>query len=217
MKKKAWLLGIVILLLVITYLAGENPSVEPDLSTEIQTENIPLPMEKAEEVLGPKEEPKEDPKESLVPEKSAATESAPSSEPKETVAEEKVVCTLSVECGEVLQHREKLAKGKETIIPKDGVFYPAQTVEFLEGESVFDVLYRELRSRNIHFEFVKTPAYHSVYIEGIGNLYEFDCGDYSGWTYLVNGVKPNVGCSQYPVKPGDVITFYYTCNFLKDR
>ncbi len=39
--------------------------------------------------------------------------------------------------------------------------------------------------------------YNSYYVEGIGNLYEFDCGKESGWMYKVNGRFPNYGCSSY--------------------
>ncbi|MBO5364181.1 MAG: DUF4430 domain-containing protein [Clostridia bacterium] len=121
-------------------------------------------------------------------------------------------CTLTVRCDDVFQNLENLAEGKETILPQNGILYPEQTVEFSQGESVFDVLCREMRKNNIHFEFVKTPMYNSVYIEGIGNLYEFDCGDTSGWMYRVNGEKPNYGCSQYLLKEGDHIVFYYSCS-----
>ena len=54
------------------------------------------------------------------------------------------------------------------------------------------------------------------YIEGIHNLYEFDCGDLSGWMYKVNGWFPNYGCSRYQLKQGDVIEWVYTCDLGKD-
>ncbi len=58
-------------------------------------------------------------------------------------------------------------------------------------------------------EFVDTPVYGSVYIEGIGNLYEFDAGPLSGWRYSVNGWYPNYGCSLYPLSPGDRVEWVY--------
>lgn len=138
-------------------------------------------------------------------------------EPEEIIeTEEKNTCTLSVRCDSVLENFETLKDEKESIIPPDGIIYGEQTVEFSDGENVFDVLSRELKNSNIHFEFVKTPLYDSVYIEGIGNLYEFDCGSYSGWIYKVNGIKPNYGCSQYIVQKGDKIEFIYSCNFLEE-
>ena len=65
-------------------------------------------------------------------------------------------------------------------------------------------------------EFVNTPIYGSVYVEGIGNLYEFDAGELSGWMYRVNGEFPNFGCSKYILKNGDKVEFVYTCDLGKD-
>ncbi|MBQ3573977.1 MAG: DUF4430 domain-containing protein [Clostridia bacterium] len=127
-----------------------------------------------------------------------------------------MVCTLYVNCKSVLQNYDMLKENKKSVIPKDGIIYAEKSVSFSEGESAFDILKREMRNSNIHLEFVYTPVYNSVYIEGIGNLYEFDCGDTSGWSYKVNGVKPNYGCSQYIVKSGDNIEFYYSCDFLSE-
>ena len=61
-----------------------------------------------------------------------------------------------------------------------------------------------------------TPMYGSVYVEGINNLYEFDCGELSGWMYSVNGIYPNYGCSSYILKDGDVICWVYTCDLGYD-
>ena len=43
--------------------------------------------------------------------------------------------------------------------------------------------------------------------------YQFDCGSKSGWMYSVNGMTPNVGASNYQVSNGDVIVFYYVCEY----
>lgn len=123
-------------------------------------------------------------------------------------------CTISVRCDAVLGRMDMLAPGKAEIVPRDGIILSRRQVSFSEGESVFDVLLREMRDNKIHFEFVSTPMYNSVYIEGIGNLYEFDCGEYSGWLYRVNGTQPTYGCSQYKVKAGDEIEFIYSCDLL---
>lgn len=129
--------------------------------------------------------------------------------------ENEQLCTLSVRCDEVLSHLDRLTKGKKDIIPINGIILAEQKVSFREGDSVFDVLYRTLKEQKIHFEFVNTPMFDSVYIEGIGNLYEFDCGELSGWLYKVNGMKPTYGCSQYKIQKGDKIEVLYTCNYLE--
>lgn len=124
-------------------------------------------------------------------------------------------CTLSVRCDSVLSNLDMLKNGKADIIPDDGIIFDEQSVTICDGDSVFDILHRELKKNNIHFEFVETPMYNSVYIEGIGNLYEFDCGNFSGWLYKVNGVQPTYGCSQYIVQNGDKIELIYSCNLFE--
>ena len=128
----------------------------------------------------------------------------------------RLYCTLAVRCDTILESLEDLAPEKREIVPSDGVIFPERSVAFSEGESVFDVLVREMKQNKIHLEFVNTPMYNSAYIEGIANLYEFDCGELSGWMYSVNGVFPNYGCSLYEVREGDKIEFVYTCDLGKD-
>ena len=121
-------------------------------------------------------------------------------------------CTLTIRCDSVFENMDKLNPQKTEIIPRDGVMFPQSTVVFYEGESVFNVLLRELKKNKIHIDFVNTPAYNTAYIRGIGNLYERDCGETSGWMYLVNGSVPGYGCSQYILKPGDKVEWVYTCS-----
>ena len=100
------------------------------------------------------------------------------------------------------------------MVPSDGVILAATTVTFYEGESVFDVLQRVCQGNGIHMEASWTPIYNSAYVEGIHNLYEFDCGNESGWMYRVNGWYPNYGCSRYQLAQGDVVEWRYTCKGL---
>lgn len=121
-------------------------------------------------------------------------------------------CTLSVRCDTILNNIDWLDSEKAELVPEDGVIFPVTEVTFYEGESVFNVLQREMKKAKIHMEFVNTPIHNSVYIEGINNLYEFDCGELSGWIYKVNEWFPNYGCSRYQLKDGDVIEWVYTCD-----
>ena len=124
-------------------------------------------------------------------------------------------CTLSVSC-ETLLDNSLLSEEKQELVPEDGYLIAPERVSFSQGESVFDVLYREVRNRNLHMEYEKTPVYNSIYIEGIGNLYEFDAGPESGWMYRVNGVFPEYGCSSVTLQDQDVVEWVYTCDLGKD-
>lgn len=125
-------------------------------------------------------------------------------------------CTLSIDCKTILKNKKDLTKGKEKCVPEDGWILKKSNVLFYEGESVFDVLLRETQKRSIQMEYSMTPIYNSNYIEGIQNLYEFDCGSASGWMYHVNGWYPNYGCSRYLLQENDVIEWRYTCDYGAD-
>lgn len=125
-------------------------------------------------------------------------------------------CTFSIECSTILNNLEQLNPNKRELIPSNGVILAATKVTFYEGESVYDVLQRVCKENNIHMEASWTPVYNSAYIEGIHNLYEFDCGPLSGWMYRVNGWYPNYGCSRYQLADGEVVEWRYTCDLGKD-
>lgn len=125
-------------------------------------------------------------------------------------------CTVSISCASILEHMDLCDKEKTELVPEDGWLLKPVEVTFQEGQNVFDVLQQSCRDNKIHLEFSVTPVYNSAYIEGIGNLYEFDCGEESGWMYAVNGWFPNYGCSQYQLQDGDSVTWVYTCELGKD-
>ena len=125
-------------------------------------------------------------------------------------------CTFSIECSTILNNLKDLDPDKRELVPSNGVILAPTKVTFYEGESVFDVLRRVCKEKGIHMESSWTPIYNSAYIEGIHNLYEFDCGELSGWMYRVNGWYPNYGCSRYQLADGEKVEFRYTCDLGKD-
>lgn len=203
-----WLLGILVVLVlsVALFTGNHQPAYEIEEPKAEEEAVIPTATPSATSEIEQSE-----------PVRTAQKTAKPTEKPVGEKNEEAVLtCTLSVRCDDALRNSHKLQEGKLAILPPNGVIFEEQVVVFTEGESVFDVLLGQMQKHKIHFEFVKTPMYDSAYIEGIGNLYEFDCGDLSGWLYRVNGIRPNYGCSQYPVKKGDKIEFFYTCDFTAE-
>lgn len=140
---------------------------------------------------------------------------APGGGPSGPQGEEKT-CVMSITCATVLDNWDKLAKGKEEIIPEGGVILPETQVALLDGESAFDVLLRVTKELKIHMEHSQTPITKISYIEAINNLYEFDCGELSGWMYQVNGVYPACGSNGYEMQDGDNLKWVYTCDLGRD-
>ncbi len=137
------------------------------------------------------------------------TTTTPATEPKSTV-------TLSINCATILGQMDRLRDGKEPFVPTDGVILPEIPVDIKQGDSVFDVLKAACSKYDIQFEYSGQNAYNTIYIEGINQIYEKDCGSLSGWIFKVNGVQPQSGCSEYVLKSGDVVEWVYTCDLGND-
>ena len=142
---------------------------------------------------------------------------SPSSEAAQTQSgskEAENVCTFSIECSTVFGHTDQLDPAVAEYLPEDGVILAETTLSFADGETVCDVLRRVCADNGIALE--TTGALGGVYVEGIGHLYEFDCGNGSGWMYCVNGEYPNYGCDSCVLSTGDVVEWRYTCDFGAD-
>ena len=86
-------------------------------------------------------------------------------------------------------------------------------VEADTSETVWDVLQRVAKKRNITFTASDNNAYHTVYISAVNGLGEFDNGKNSGWMYTVNGTHPEVGVAAKYLKNGDKIVLHYTDDY----
>ena len=86
------------------------------------------------------------------------------------------------------------------------LLYVLEETELLlkENETVYDLLCRASRLYKLQLD-------HSngSYIKGINHLYEFDCGETSGWSYKVNGVTTSLACCDFVLKDGDKVEWIY--------
>ena len=145
-----------------------------------------------------------------------SNDSSSSGDDSSSSQEESHTCTISIECSSILDNWDDLKSSKAEFVPSDGwILYPSE-VSFTPGDTVFDVLKSACSQVGIQMSSKYTPLYGSYYIEGINQLYEFDCGQNSGWMYSVNGWFPNYGCSSYTVEDGDNIEWKYTCDLGSD-
>ena len=122
-----------------------------------------------------------------------------------------VTCTVTVECKSILDHMDELKEGHEEFVPDDGYIIKNYTYKAKAGYTAYDALKSACNSNDIKLTAQKTS--YGVYISGINNLDEFDCGKQSGWMYSVNGIMPNTTCENVTVDDGDSIVFTYVCTF----
>lgn len=143
--------------------------------------------------------------------KNNANQAVKTLNPTAAVTQSKNRCEIQIVCENAVNYANNHSGVILNDTVKSGVILRTMSVYITDGKTVFDVLKKVCEENKIQLEYTKTPLYNSYYIEGIGDLYEFDCGSSSGWIYKVNGTKPNYSCSEYEVKSGDKITFAYTC------
>ena len=122
---------------------------------------------------------------------------------------------LSIDCETILDHMDELTEGLDKYVG-DGIILKKTKVKCYKGESVWDVLSRECKAREINLESEDAPAFGTVYIKSINNIGEYDCGELSGWNYCVDGWYPNYGVSRYVLKKSEYIRLRYTCDLGRD-
>ena len=134
------------------------------------------------------------------------------------ITEDSQTVTISIRCDTILDNWDKLDASlkSDKYVPADGVILPTFRAVLRKGDTVYDIFSRVTRYSKIVTDCVYTVNYSSVYVKGINHLYEFSCGELSGWMYRVNGVFPGYGCSKYVLKGGDVIEWVYTCDLGRD-
>ena len=114
--------------------------------------------------------------------------------------------TMEIRCDAILG-----LAGSERF-PADGVILPETVFDIDENENALTLLYDAVRANSLQVEVdgVSGDLVETAYVRGIASLYEFDFGDLSGWTYLVNGERPPVGCGAFTLHDGDSVVWAYT-------
>ena len=115
--------------------------------------------------------------------------------------------TMSIRCD--------MALGKTDMeLPEDGVMLAETTFAIAQGDTPYTILTEAARTYGIRLD--TSGPQGMIYVTGINHLYEFACGELSGWNYLINGKTADIGCDQYLLQDGDVIEWRYTCELGND-
>lgn len=133
-----------------------------------------------------------------------------------TVKPESVKITVSVsilgdEKHGAVDEPHGLARGGLTAWAED------TSVEADTAETVWDVLQRVAKSKDIELDAFYSEQYGTYYIRGVNGLNEKDNGENSGWMYTVNGKHPEVGVSARFVNENDQIILHYTDDYTYEE
>lgn len=118
------------------------------------------------------------------------------------LGEKYITTTLSIRCDCIA--------GQKDHIPGDGIIIDFASVILKEGSSAYDQIIQAAKDYRIHTDI------QAGYVKGIGNIYEFDFGDLSGWMFKINGNFAGVSCSDYILTDNDYIEWIYSLELGKD-
>lgn len=128
---------------------------------------------------------------------------------KTTTSYSEITCDVLIECSAILDNMDNLKAGHDSYVPSDGIILNTYTVTLPSGSTAYDALEKACSDNNIKINAQKTA--YGVYVAGINNIDEKDCGKSSGWLYSVNDVFPQKSCGLYKLSKGDKVVFSYTC------
>lgn len=155
------------------------------------------------------------------PKKEKPNNKKPENPPKEEEPkkETKPTITHSIVIAAEGSYGQKVCQEKKyPTCPEDGraeVPLPPTKMEIDNGITVLEALIQITQANKIHMDY-RGGQGATAYIQGMGNVYEFDRGQGSGWMYRINGIFPDRGAGVVPLCDGDVIEWLYTTNLGRD-
>lgn len=94
--------------------------------------------------------------------------------------------------------------------PADGIILAETSFDIASGDTVYTILTQAAREFGIQLDASATLTGKMAYVRGISHLYEFDCGELSGWIYTVNGMMPSEDCASFILSDGDIVEWIYS-------
>jgi len=125
-------------------------------------------------------------------------------------AADTVTVTVAIDCTTAYQGGYDLAAQ----VSDEGIILSEVQLQVEEGTTADQVITRAARENNIPL--VATGEGEMWYITHINSIGSGDCGDMSGWLYIVNGEMPMEGAAMYEVQEGDSIALRYSLDYGLD-
>ena len=201
--------------------AAQNENTQPDsetsVSSAIETKTTEKTTKEETTVSTTEQTTTEESKTEESTTEKSTTKKEGSSKPETTAASTKKqhtqvenFCFITIECNAINETLDKLKDGHAKYVPKDGIIVSKTKCTFNKGATAYDILEKICEIKGIRLTARETA--YGVYVSGINNLDEFDCGRESGWTYRVNSALPSKSCDKYEISSGDDIVFRFVCS-----
>lgn len=116
-------------------------------------------------------------------------------------------CTITIDCSIVLSNMDNLKDGKELYVPSDGYILKDYSIRATEEDSVYSLLKRACSENGIPLNTGNSGF--GIYVSGINNIEQKDCGNGSGWIYKINGKTPGHSAEKEKITHNSSIVWEY--------
>lgn len=167
----------------------------PTMLTETPQADAPSESETEERSTDESAPSQSDKKENASQTANKAQDTTTTTKPTTEAEKQTITVTISISCEKAIEY----GKGDPS-----GYFLVPFEYTAKQGDTAFDVLEAVAKENGITLKYQ-----NKSYIQAINGLAERDCGGASGWTYRINGEKPNKAATKYELADGDSIEWYY--------
>ena len=122
--------------------------------------------------------------------------------------------SVSIDVSKIFDHKADLNQDKADFVPEDGKILGKVTVVIEEDSSAIDQLKKACDENDIDYEI--SGSQYGDFVNGLGQIYSGDCGDWSGWMFKLNGEWAEKGADQTILNEGDEVEWVFICDYEAD-
>lgn len=138
-----------------------------------------------------------------------------SNEKQTAPVDEHLSASIQISVQPILDHMDDLNESKIQYVPEDGMLLNDQVITYEEGSTALDVLLKVTKDYRIavDYEDGAQSSSGSSFVKGIGQIYNGDCLDTSGWMLKIDGKWAETGASEITIKNGQKMEWIFICDY----
>ena len=128
--------------------------------------------------------------------------------------EEGIKTTVSIDVSKIFDHEADLNKDKADFVPEDGMILKKVTVVIGKDSNALDQLREACEDNDVQIEV--SESQYGKFVDGLGQIYSGDCGEWSGWMFKVNGKWAELGADATVLNENDEVEWVFVCDYNTD-
>ncbi len=128
--------------------------------------------------------------------------------------EDGVKTTISINVSKIFDHEADLNQDKKDFVPEDGMILKKVTVVVKKDATALDQLREACDDNDVDIEV--SESQYGKFVDGLGQIYSGDCGEWSGWMFKVNGKWAELGADATVLNENDEVEWVFVCDYNTD-